>query len=171
MLSPKRRTAVIATFAGLAVVLISISVWQQFGRASTTMPTLIEIDFTAYPKTDTILVSKGERIDIPIMVESRRDADYDLALSVRSDQPSFGPSNSASTGLTVDLSRKTVNLSPGDTVTSLGGNHVERDSGALLSVSAALDAIEGSYSYILEAAVESNGDRKGTGTIFTITVE
>jgi hypothetical protein len=106
------------------------------------------------------------------MIESSRDADYTLTLLVRAERVMFNSSSDhTSEGITVGLDKQSVVLSPRDDLTTLAANRVERESGALLTVTATSDAIEGNYNYLLEAHRESTGGPgTGMGKIVTITV-
>ena len=106
------------------------------------------------------------------MIESSRDANYTVTLLVRAERVMFNSSSDyTSEGITVGLDKQSVVLSPRDVRTALAANRVERESGALLIVTATDNAIEVNYTYLLEANRESTGGRgSGSGQLFTITV-
>jgi hypothetical protein len=160
------------TLGSLAAILVGISVWQQFTMASNRTPNSIAIDFSVYSGSEPVQVNKGTTVTVPIMIESSRDADYTLTLLVRAERVMFNSSSDhTSEGITVGLDKQSVVLSPRDDLTTLAANRVERESGALLTVTATSDAIEGNYNYLLEAHRESTGGPgTGMGKIVTITV-
>jgi hypothetical protein len=106
------------------------------------------------------------------MIESSRDTDYTVTLLVKAERVMFNSSSDhTSEGITVGLDKQSVVLSPRDDLTTLSTNRVEWESGALLTVTATSDAIEGNYNYLLEANRESTDGRgSGSGKLFTITV-
>jgi hypothetical protein len=170
--NPTTSRVIIVTLGSLAAILVGISVWQQLTSASNRTPNSIAIDFSAYPDSDPIQVNKGTTVVVSIMIESSRDADYTVTLLVRAERVMFNSSRDhTSEGITVGLDKQSVVLSPRDDLTTLSANRVERESGALLTVTATSDAIEGNYNYLLEANRESTDGRgSGSGKLFTITV-
>jgi len=173
-----KRKIIIAGIAGVATILLAVGMYQQ-SIASITTPNTILIDFTAFPERDQIEISKGEILTIPIIVESPREANYDLKISVYPDRISGNPvengpiGNLTTAGLVLQLDKQLIALSSANAVLrELPGDRVERDSGSVLTVIATPETAEGTYSYILETRREmQNGEAMGTNYVFTITVK
>ncbi len=133
---------------------------------------VVTIDFNVFPAEDVIEVAKGTSVKIPIMVEAPVGAAYELKLNVTAENvtPEGKPLPDAAK---VGLDKVSIVLSSLNThVTDIGGNRIQRATGAFLTIAAQADAAEGSYSYILEARRElSAEDGLAAGKIFTVNIK
>jgi hypothetical protein len=169
-----KRKILIAGFAGVAAIILAVSIYQQSIVASPSPTKITLIDFTAFPERDVIEVAKGQAVTVPIIVESPREADYTLKIRVYPDRISGNPLEDGSipnvdpAGLVLLLDKEAITLSSENAVLrEFLGDTVWRDSGAVLTVIAAPEVTEGTYSYILEADLPGLGQVR---KVFTVTV-
>jgi hypothetical protein len=172
-LNARRNRLMIIAMSTIAITLVGISLWQQSTKGSTKTPNMIEIDFSAYLDANPIEVTRGTNVVVPVMIESDRDADYLIILSVRPERATIdGFANGTHKGPDVEIDNRVVRLSPGDSATAFGMDRVERNSGSALLISAAPNLAPGNYAYLLEAESElADGQGVGSGKFFTIIVK
>lgn len=172
-----RNRYLVLVLASVAGVLLSVSVYEQLTTASTMEPTSIIIDFNAYPENDSLKLDRGESLNTPILIESPAEAEYELKLSVMPDRSIGAITNQTAADVLTELisatvDKELVSLSPQDTsIVELGYGRVTRSSGSTLTISAAIDAVPGSYTYILEVRRQlPDGGALAAGKVFTVTV-
>jgi len=130
---------------------------------------VIAVDFSPSLKEQDIVVMKGQTVKIPVMIESGKDTEKVLSLSIisRSDVPD-------SSELELSLDNGRIVLSKDDIAQGKaqdnGFGRLLRDAG-FLTISASSTAKAGTYEYGLEASSEGDGgDGMGAGQAFRVTV-
>lgn len=128
----------------------------------------VHVDFSAMLAEQDIVVKKGQTVKIPILIESERETEKVLSLSIiaRSDVPD-------STEIELSLDKGSVVLSKNDIKDQeqSGSGRVIRDAGFLI-ISTSTTAKAGTYEFGLEASYEDNasGEGMGTGQVFRVTI-
>lgn len=125
------------------------------------------IDFSvSLPEAD-IILKKGETVKIPVLIESDRQTEKVLALSVMPySDLSIMPYSEVIEGLALSLDKQTVVVSKDDITQELTPSRVIREV-TLLTVSASPTIKAGTYEYFLEANYQH---QKGAGQLFRVTV-
>lgn len=129
----------------------------------------IAIDFSPIIGEQDIIVNKGQTVKIPVMIESDKETEKVLTLSII---PSGDVPDSSQLQLSFD--KDSIVLSKDDIMQGKardsGYGRLIRDVGFLI-VSASPSTKAGTYSYGLEANYEGNGgDGMGAGEVFRVTV-
>jgi hypothetical protein len=131
---------------------------------------VIAVDFSPILAEKDIVVKNGQTVKIPIMIESSKETEKVLKLSIiaQSDVPD-------SDELQLSLDNESIVLSKDDIAQGKaqdnGFGRLIRDAG-FLTVSASPIAKAGTYSYGLEARYEGEGgsDGMGAGEVFRVTI-
>lgn len=125
------------------------------------------IDFSvSLPEID-IILKKGETVKIPVLIESDRQTEKVLTLSVMPySEETLSVIYSEVPELALSLDKQTVVVSKDDITQELTPSRVIREV-ALLTVSASHTIKAGTYEYLLEANYQH---MKGAGQLFRVTV-
>lgn len=170
----KNNKIALAFAAAAAIVsVMGVSLYQQSLASN-----LVLIDFNAYPVNDNIILRRGQSLQTPVMIESPKNAEMTISLSVSPDN--LGNSTTVidsitgklvPRGLSISLDKQSITLSNGDQVRDIGSGRVVRNAGTL-SLAASPDAELGTYTYVLEAKRNvSGGQSLVAGKIVTITIQ
>lgn len=165
----------VPVIAGLAVGIAFIATFSVLGfpmqqRVDSTQQPVAEevfIDFSVTLAEQDIVVKKGQTVKVPILIESGKETEKVLSLSIiaRGDVPD-------SSELQLSLDKDSVVLSKSDIneqQATGSGDLIIRD-GGFLTVTASPTAKAGTYEYGLEASYEDASGGMGAGQLFRVTI-
>lgn len=173
----KRTKMLMFGAAGIAAAVLAISIYGQ-AVASSTEIRVVEFPFSVDIDQRDIELKKGETLKKMVLVESPKDAEFDLSLAVYPYDENLGPLlNQATTddkNPDVTLDKTEVAISKISTVVmDLAPGTAMKDSGASIIIAVPADATPGSYTYLIEAKSPPDADGlvSVAGKLFTVTVK
>jgi len=163
--------------AGAAVAVLAIAIYLQT-IASATVTNSIQIPFSVTVQPDNIEISKGKAANMAVLVETQKNAQFDLNLEVSAyaeDSSNLALLDAATNHIPdIKVDRSSIHVSDLlPAVTDLGPDRVQKNSGASITISVPADAPAGTYTYMIDAKQlpSRNGPTLGAGKIFTVIVK
>lgn len=172
----KRTKMLMFGLAGIAAAVLAISIYAQ-AIASSEEIREIEIPFSVDLDPDDIEMEKGKTLKKEVLVESQKDAEFDLNLEVYpyeeddAGNVSIKPKDKAPD---IKLDKIKVKISKDSKkMKDLAPGREMKDSGASITITVPSDAPPGTYTYMLEAKSEPNAEGLvlGSGELFTVIVK
>jgi len=171
----KRTNMLMFGVSGIAAAVLAVLMYAQ-AVASSEEIREIEIPFSVDIDPDDIEIEKGKTLKKAVLVESLKDAEFDLNLEVYPYEEDAGnvsiqPKDKAPDVKLDKVKVKISKLSPKVKDLTLGREM--KDSGASITITVPADAAPGTYTYMLDAKSLPNAEGLvlGSGELFTVIVK